>query len=153
MLHNDLALVRTIVGLLAADWRGSTCVDSEFKIQDGILDAGRVEAIPMGFDDAGDSSASGRVDVGADDKILGELSEITITVPEMNVVANVDKRRSRMADSFTVLLELENGIIDVVAVVQWNVTVNRLGTPNLGRNFNDESGCGRAEGRERIGRR
>jgi hypothetical protein len=146
--HDDLALVRPVVRFLTADRRGSTGVNSEFKIQDWVLDTSRVETVPMGFDDGGDGSTRSRVDIGADHKILGELGEVTVTVPKVDVGANIDKRRRRVANSATILLEFEDSVVNVIAVVQWNVTVDWLGSPYLGRDFDDKSGCGWVEGRD-----
>jgi hypothetical protein len=72
VLHDNLTLVRPMMGLLAADWSGTTRVDAEFEMEDRKLNAGRTEAVPMGFDDGGDGRAGGRVNGRTDNKVLGD---------------------------------------------------------------------------------
>ncbi len=54
-----------------------------------------------------------------------------------------------MTDGVAVLLKLEDALVDIVAVVDRNATVDRLGAPHLGRDVNGEgtgSGAGRRNG-------
>jgi hypothetical protein len=47
VLHDNLTLVRPIMGLLATNGGGTTSVDGEFEVEDRKLNAGRIEAVPM----------------------------------------------------------------------------------------------------------
>jgi hypothetical protein len=49
----------------------------------------------------------------------------------MDVGAKIDKGNCRSADSFTVLFEKEDTVVDVIAVIQRYITINRFRSPNL----------------------
>jgi hypothetical protein len=59
VFHNNLALVRPITWLLAADGRGAASIDRKFKMKNRLLHAGFVEAIPVIFDNADNGSFDG----------------------------------------------------------------------------------------------
>lgn len=126
------------MGLLTADrWR-STGVNSKFEVKNRELDAGTVETIPMGFNDVDNGGAGGKINIKTDDKVLVKFRLVARALPLVNVGANVDEGFRRVADGAAELLKLENTLIDVVTVVHRNVTVNGLGTPNLGWDFDDK---------------
>jgi hypothetical protein len=62
-----------------------------------------------------------------------------VTVPKVDVGADIDKRFRGVADSFAVLFELEDTVINVITVVHGKVAVHRFGTPNLGGHVYDKS--------------
>jgi hypothetical protein len=57
--HNNLALVRPVMRLAAADWGRATSIDVELKMKNGMLPTFgvKVKAIPMGLDDVNDRMA------------------------------------------------------------------------------------------------
>ena len=144
MLGNDNTFVGPVVWFPAADRGGGTGIEGEFEVQDGFLDASRVEAVPMGLNDGSNGGTSGRVGVGADDKVLDELGIVAGMVPEMDIGTDVFERCRRMADSVAILLEQEDVFVDVVAVIDWDVTIDRFGSPDLGWNV-DLKGAGNQE--------
>jgi hypothetical protein len=150
LLHDNLALVRPIMRLLATDGRRGAGVDCEFEIQNWELNASSIEAVPVRLDDVDNSSTNFGGNVDADDEVLSKLGEIALALPYMDIGADVDERFRRMADGFTKLLEFENALVDVVGVVHWNILVNRLGSPDLRWYFDDESTSGDGgDGRQR----
>jgi hypothetical protein len=53
----------------------------------------------------------------------------------MNIGANIDERFGRVADGIAELLKFEDAVVDVVAAVHRNITVDEIGPPNFGRCF------------------
>ena len=102
---------------LAADWGGSAGVNRKFKVQNWELDASAVEAIPIGRDDVDDAVTDFWGYVEANDEVLGEFREVTFLFPDMYIGANIDERFGRVANSFPMLLEFEDALVDVVAIV------------------------------------
>jgi hypothetical protein len=151
--HDDLALMRAIPRLLAADRRRSTSIDGEFKIQNGKLDASAIKAVPVRFNDINNGSANCRVDVGTNIEVLGKFGKVTLTIPEMNIGTDVGEGLRWMANGFAILFKLEDALVDIVTVVDRNVTVDRLGAPYLGRDVNGEGTGSRAGRRKRVGAR
>jgi hypothetical protein len=140
MLHDNFAFMRPIAGLPARNGGKSTSVDGEFEVEDSFLDTSFVKAIPIALDDADDRSFDNRIGVGANYKMILELGEATVSIPMMNIglLAADGERLSWMTEWFTILLEFENIVINVVAVVKWNVLIDRFGAPNLGWNVDNE---------------
>jgi hypothetical protein len=101
------------------------------------------------LDDSDDRSTDSRRNVGADDEVLLEFWEIALAVPKMNIGANIDEGFGRVADGITELLKFEDAVVDVVAVVHRNITVDGLGPPNFGRYFDHESTRARLGKRQR----
>jgi hypothetical protein len=152
VLHDNFAFVRTAAGFLAANGRRATSVDGEFKVEDGFLHTSFVEAVPVALDDCNDDrSFEDRIGIGADYKILLELREVTVAIPTLNVscVTAYGKGLSWATKGFTVLLELENIVIDIVAVVKRNVLIDGFGAPNLGWNVDNKVASGRSGRRQR----
>lgn len=139
MRHDDGTFVGSIARFLAADGRGSAGVNGKFEVEDRKFDAGTVEAIPMGLDDVDDGFASFRGDIDAYDEVLVELWQVALALPKMDVSADVDKGFRGMADGLAKLLEFEYALVDVIAVVHWNVAVDGLGAPDLGWDFDHQS--------------
>jgi hypothetical protein len=131
--------MRPITWLLAADGRGAASVDCKFKMKNRLLHPGFVEAIPVVFDNAGNGSFYGRVHVDTDNEILFKFDEVSSAIPKMNVVSLNNEWFRRVAEGLAVLLEFKNVAVDVVAIIQGYVTVNRFGSPNFGRNIDNES--------------
>jgi hypothetical protein len=138
MFHNNLALMRSITWLLATDGRGAASIDRKFKVKDRLLHAGFVETIPVLFNNAGDGSFDGRVHVDTDNEVLLEFGEVPSAIPKMNVVSLNNEWFRRVAEGLAVLLEFKNVAVDVVAIIQRYVTVDRFGSPNLGRDIDNE---------------
>ena len=78
LLHDDLRLVRSVVGLGAADWVGGAGVDAKLEAQDGVAGSVLVETIPTVLDDRTNLSVDDRVDVVADAKPRKELRHVTV---------------------------------------------------------------------------
>jgi hypothetical protein len=151
--HDDLAFVRSIVGLLATDGRRGAGIDSEFEVKDRKLDASAIEAVPMRFDDVDNGGANVGCDVRADGEVLCKFGKVSLAVPYMDVGADVGERFRWVAEGFAKLLEFEDAVVNIIAVVHRNVTVNRLRAPDLGRNVDGKgTGC-RTEERRGIGKR
>ena len=56
----------------------------------------------------------------------------------MDVGADVGKGLRWMAEGLAELLELEDAVVNVVAVVHRDIVIDRLGAPQLRRHLNDE---------------
>jgi hypothetical protein len=67
----------------------------------------------------------------------------------MNIGANIDERFGRVADGISELLKFEDAVVDVVAIVHRNITVDGLGPPNFGRYFDNKSTRARLGKRQR----
>jgi hypothetical protein len=148
--HNNLALVRSVMWLLAADRGRAASIDSKFKMEDRMFNAGRVETIPMGFDDGNNSGTNGWSNIGADDKVLFELREVAFAVPKVDVGVRVRERSRGMTNRFAITLKKEDTLVNIITVVHWDITIGRFGAPYLGRHINDKDGR-RAGKRERSG--
>ena len=151
MLHDNVAFMRPVAWFLAANRRRATSVDGKFKVEDGFLHTSFVKAVPVALDDGNDRSFDDRIGIGADYKILLELGKVMVTIPTLNIsfVAADGKGLRWVTKSFTVLLELENIVIDIVAVVKWNVLIDGFGAPNLGWNVDNKVASGRSGRRQR----
>ena len=58
--HNDLAFMRPITRLSAADWWRPASINSEFEMKDGFHDASRIKAIPIGLNDGDNASTDSK---------------------------------------------------------------------------------------------
>jgi hypothetical protein len=144
VLHDNLTLVRPIMGLLATDGGRTTSVDGEFEVEDRKLNAARIEAVPMGFDDGDDGRAGGRVNSRTDNKVIGEFGEVPSAVPKVKIGAIVGERGRGMTNRTSVLLKKKDAIVNIVAVVHGNVAIDRLRAPELRGNVDDERRSNRA---------
>jgi hypothetical protein len=144
VLHDNLTLVRPIMGLLATNGGGTTSADGEFEVEDRKLNAGRIEAVPMGFDDGNDGRADGRVNSRTDNKVLGEFGKVLSAVPKVKIGAIVGERGRGMTNRTAVLLKKKDAIVDIVAVVHGNVAIDRLRAPDLRGDVDDERMSNRA---------
>ena len=138
VFHNNLALMRSVTWLLATDGRRAAGVDRKFKVKNRLLHAGFVETIPVIFNNAGDGSLNGRVHVDTDNEVLFKFDEVPSAIPKMNVVSLNNEWFRRVAEGLAVLLKFKDVAVDVVAIIQGYVTVNRFGSPNLGRDIDNE---------------
>ena len=141
--------MRPATRFLATDGRRSAGVDGKFEMQNRFLDAGATKAVPMGLDNVNNGGADFWVDVEADNEVLGKFRQIALTIPEMDVGADVNEGLRRVADDLPVLLKFKDRVVDVVGAVHRNVAVNRLGSPKLGRHFNHKGIGARKESGER----
>jgi hypothetical protein len=135
--------------LLAADRRRGAGFNGKFEVKDGKLDAGTIEAIPMRLDDVYDSFTNLWGNIDTDNEVFVELRQVTLTLPEMDVGADIDKRFGRVADGLAKLFKFKDALIDVIAIIHWNIAVNGLGAPDLRRNLDHQ---GVSEWRGRGGR-
>lgn len=138
MCHDDLAFVRSVVGFLTTDrWR-SAGINCEFEIEDRKLDTGTIEAVPVRLDDVDNGSADVGSDIETDAEIFLEFRKVALTVPYMNISADVEEGCGGMANGFTKLLELEDTLVNVIAVIHCDIAVDRLRTPYFGWNIDGE---------------
>jgi hypothetical protein len=132
MTHNYFAFVRSIMIFFTANGSGTTGVNSKLKIKDRKFDTCRIEAIPMRLDEISDGRSHRWGDVGPYIETLGKLSKVASTVPQMDVGTRVRKRLGGPTNGFAVALEYKYTLVDVVAIVHWDVSINWLGSPKLG---------------------
>jgi hypothetical protein len=144
MLHDNLTLVRPTMGLLAADWSGTTSGDGEFEMEDRELNASRTETVPMGFNDGDDGRAGGRVNSRTDNKVLGEFGKVPSAVPKVKVGAIVGERCRGMTNRTAVLFKKKDAVVDVVAAVHGNAAIDRLWAPELRGDVDDQRMSNRA---------
>jgi hypothetical protein len=131
--------MRAVVGLLTADGRRGTSVNGEFEAEDGKLDASAIETVPVRFDDCNDSLTGFRSNVKANNKVLFEFWKIAGAVPNVDIGANVGEGFRRMTNGGTELFEFEWTVVDIVAAIHGNITINGFGAPNFGRDFDDKN--------------
>jgi hypothetical protein len=79
-----------------------------------------------------------RVGIGTNDKILQKFSEVAVPIPDVNVITLNGEGLRLVAERFAMLLEFKQVVVDVIAVIERDVTINRFGTPYLGRHSNDK---------------
>jgi hypothetical protein len=127
--------------LLATDRRRIASVDGKFEVKDGKFDASAIETVPVRLDDIDNSLAGGWRNVGTKNEIFVKFGEVTSTIPNMDVSADVDKRFRWMANGGAKLFKFKNAIVDIVAIIHGDITVDGLGAPDFGRYLNNESGC------------
>lgn len=130
--------MRPITWLLATDRRGAASIDRKFKMKNRLLHAGFVEAIPVIFDNADNGSFDSRVHVDTDNEVLFKFDEVSSAIPKMDVVSLDNEWFRRVAKSLAVLLEFENVAVNVIAIIQRYVTVDRFGSPDLGGNVDNK---------------
>ena len=147
--HDDLTLVRSVVGFLAADRRRGASVDSKFEIENRKLDACAVEAVPVRLNDVDDSGADLGSNIEANDEVLGKFWKVSFTIPQVDVGADVGKRFRWVAEGSAELFELEDALVKVVAVIHGDIAVDRFGAPYLGWNIDDK---GTSKWGKRVGR-
>jgi hypothetical protein len=105
------------------------------------------------LDDVDDSLTGCWGHVKANDKVLFKFRKIASTVPKVNVGANIGEGFGRMTNGGTELFEFEDAVVNIVAIIHGNITINRLGTPYFRRYFDDKDRRGRQGRRQsRSGR-
>jgi hypothetical protein len=118
-------------------------------MQDGLAYAFRIKAIPMRLDDIHDGCSNGRGSVGVNNEVFLEFGLVTVGVPKMDIGALVQVGDRGAAEGAAVAFKQENALIQVVAIVDGNVSVNRLGPPNLGWDVDDKQVSQRESSGER----
>jgi hypothetical protein len=94
------------------------------------------------LDDVDDSLTGCWGHVKANDEVLFKFRKIAGTVPKVNVGANIGEG-----------FEFEDAVVNIVAIIHGNITINRLGTPYFRRYFDDKDRRGRQGRRQsRSGR-
>jgi hypothetical protein len=121
-------------------------------MKNGFAYTSRVEAVPVLVDKGYNGGAGGWVSGGANLKILFEFGGITSGVPMMNIrrISILDKGRWGFAHGVAVLLKKEDGVINIIAIIQGDISISRLRAPNFGRNLNNKymaNSSWRVEGR------
>jgi hypothetical protein len=98
----------------------------------------------VAFDNGDDRGFHCRVGIGIGigTDILLKLSKVAAPIPDVNVIALNAEGLGLMAERFAMLLKFKHVVVDVVAVIKRDVTVNRFGTPCLGRHSNDKVASG-----------
>jgi hypothetical protein len=102
------------------------------------------------LDDVDNGSADLGSNISPDEEVLGKFRKVARAIPYMNVSSDVGERFRRMAEGFAKLFEFKNGLVDVVAVVEWDVSVDGLGAPYFRGNVDGEGTGSRAERRQGV---
>jgi hypothetical protein len=144
VFHDDLAFVGSVVRFAAAYGRRAAGIDTKFEIENGEANAGRIKTVPMRLDNCNDGGADRGGSGGVDNEILREFSGVTGLIPEVDIGTGIDERDEGLVDSTTVTFEEENGIVNVIAVIEGNVAIIWFWSPYFGWNFDDEE---RSDGR------
>jgi hypothetical protein len=88
--HNDLAFMRPITRLSAADWWRPASINSEFEMKDGFHDASRVnKSQDDSMMEVMRAWPDSRFGIRTDNEILVEFRKVTPAIPEMDVRASV----------------------------------------------------------------
>jgi hypothetical protein len=128
--HNDFAFVRSIVRLLLATDRGrATSVNGEPKVEKREFYTSWIKTVPVQFNDEDNGRVDGRVNVWATNEVLGKSGKVAVAIPEMDVSASIGKWNERVTDSFAVAFKKEYTVINVVAVIHWDVLVKWFWAP------------------------
>jgi hypothetical protein len=90
-------------------------------------------------------------DVRADDTVLLEFRKVAGAVPNMDVGAGIEEGFRRMTNDSTKLFEFKDTVVNIVAIIERDVTINRFRTPYFGWNFDDKSRSG-GQGRRQNSR-
>ena len=145
LLQYDFRFVWSITGFAAADRLGAARVDGIFEAKDSFADVGFVEDVPIIMYQHLNFSTRRHSDMGADADMLLELELVPGTVPEVDVGAQRGDGSWNMSTRVAILGEHKEVVVDVVTVVEWNVTIGRLRAPDFGRYIDHErlqqSGC------------
>jgi hypothetical protein len=67
-----------------------------------------------------------------------EFRAVAIVVPEMYVGAGRNKGKGCTSNGIAILGKHEQVIVDIIAVIEWDILVFGFRAPNLGRNVNHE---------------
>jgi hypothetical protein len=137
--HNDLAFMRPITRLPAADWWRPASINSKFEMKDGLHDASRVKAIPIGLNDGDNASTDSRFGIRTDNEILVKFRKVTVAIPEMDVRASIGEGNRRVADGFAVMFfKNEHTFINEHTVLHRDVAIKGFRSPKLRKNGNDK---------------
>jgi hypothetical protein len=129
MRHNDGTLMGSIVGFPTAHWGRAAGIDAKLEAKNGVANALGIEAVPVAVNDGDDFGASGSGDVGADDEVLFEFSVIAGKIPVPDVGAGVLEIEGWLNHGFAVFFEKEDTIVQVIAILEWGVSVEGFRAP------------------------
>jgi hypothetical protein len=138
LFENNFGFVGPITRFATADGLGTASIDSEFEPKDGFANAGFVEDVPVLLDHHFDATTNGEVDMVADADMLFKLGSISSGIPKVNIGASRLEGGRKTTDRIAILGEDEQIVVDIVAVIQRNISVGWFGPPDLGRNINHE---------------
>jgi hypothetical protein len=138
LFENNLGFVGPITRFATADGLGATSVDSEFEPKDGFANAGFVKDVPVLLDHHFNATTGGEVDMVANADMLLKFRSITSGIPEVNIGASRLESGRKTTDRIAVLSEDEQIVVDVVTVIQRNITVGWFRPPDLGRDINHQ---------------
>ena len=145
LFKNYLRLVRSVTGLATADGLRAARVNGELEAKDSFADAGFVEDVPILLYHHFNFTARCQSNMGADADMLLELGLVPGTVPEVDVSARGGDGSWNTANRIAILGEDKKVVVDVVPIVERNVTIGRLRAPDFGRDIDHErvrqSGC------------
>jgi hypothetical protein len=105
MIHDDLGLMRPIVGLGTTDWSRSAGIDSELEPQDRVPCTILVKTVPPILNDSADGRSDGRVDSIPNAKALLKFHRVASRLEVPKVSTGDGKRRRGTAERSTILRE------------------------------------------------
>ena len=131
LLQDDLGFVRAIARLAAIDGLRAIGANGKLKAEDSFAGACSVENIPVILEKHLDCAAGGQVNSRTNFQVLAEFGRVTGTVPEMDVGAGGLKSGWDATDRFPILGENQKIVVDVIAIIERNITVGWFRTPNF----------------------
>ena len=125
--------MRSVTGLATADGLRAARVNGELEAKDSFADAGFVEDVPILLYHHFNFTARCQSNMGADADMLLELGLVPGTVPEVDVGAQGGDGSWNTANRIAILGEVKKVVVDVVPIVERDVTIGRLRAPDFGR--------------------
>ncbi len=109
----------------------ASCDNGKLKAEDSFAGACSVENIPVILEKHLDCAAGGQVNSRTNFQVLAEFGRVTGTVPEMDVGAGGLKSGWDATDRFPILGENQKIVVDIIAVIERDITVGWFRTPNF----------------------
>jgi len=148
LFKDDPGFVGPIARLATANRLRAACVNGKFKPEDRFANTSFVEDIPIFLYHHFYFTTGGESNVSTDANVLVKFGCVSGAIPEVKVGASRGNSSRDAANRIAVLGEDEEIVVDVVAIIERDITISRLGSPDLGRNVDHQglrqgSGIGR----------
>jgi hypothetical protein len=117
VLHNNLALVRSVMRFTATNWCRAACIDAKFEMKNWFPHTFGVKTIPVSVNDLNDGCSNSWGRLGADFEIFHKFDGIPVQVPKVDVGAWVRVRDRGLANALSIFFEQKDGVIQIVAIV------------------------------------